>query len=55
MGECGEPVRYITPAGTGGEVPCDLAPQHDGEHDSGELFLRPSETIRFAGFFPETL
>jgi hypothetical protein len=42
---CGAPVRYFTPCGDPGEVPCDLTPQHDGDHDSGQLLLRPGQTV----------
>jgi hypothetical protein len=44
--ECGEPVDYFTPAGTHGRVLCDLPPSHEGEHDSGELLLRPGDAPR---------
>jgi hypothetical protein len=42
---CGAPISYFTPAGTFGQVPCDLAPLHDGEHDSSQLLLRPGDTV----------
>jgi hypothetical protein len=42
---CGTPIVYVTPGGTRGEEPCDLAPLHEGAHDSSQLLLRPDQTI----------
>lgn len=42
---CGAPISYLTPAGTSGEVPCDLTSLHDGDHDSSQLLLRPGDTV----------
>jgi hypothetical protein len=50
--QCGEPVRYWNPFGGHGQVPCDLAPQHEGDHDSRQLLLRPGDTVSLS-IFPE--
>ena len=50
---CGKTIGYRTPAGTFGEVPCDLAPLHDGEHDSSQLLLRPEHALKLPEWFFE--
>lgn len=40
---CGREIRYVTPLGNPGSVPCDLTPDHGGECDSSQLLLRPAD------------
>ena len=43
---CGREIRFITPLGNPGSEPCDLAPDHEGECDSSQLFLRPGDALK---------
>jgi hypothetical protein len=40
---CGREIRYVTPFGERCTEPCDLAPDHEGDCDSSNLFLRPAD------------
>lgn len=43
LSACGKEIRYVTPLGSRDSEPCALPPDHEGDCDSPNLFLRPAD------------